>query len=172
LQTIHQILKDHFSRYPAMQEQDLYKLLHQATLGSEHAVGDLDSARKWLERELLEIGAGSEEPIFDPISPDGEILRVHLRPYIRAGRDPRDLLAAFLRTAYVWNGSKATLRENGQLAAQLAEMEDWPLQKVEIEAFFAKMEALNFPAAHHSVIYAGLYRPAYRVVSTRFLEAV
>jgi hypothetical protein len=155
-----------------MQVQDLYKLLHQATLGSEHAVGDLDSARKWLERELVEMGAGPEESIFDPISPGGEILRVHLRPYIRAGRVPQDLLAAFLRTANEWNGSKATLRENGQLAAQLAKMEDWPLQGVEIEAFFAKMEGLDFPAAHHSAIFADLYRPAYRVIAREFLEAV
>ena len=155
-----------------MQVQDLYKLLHQAALGSDHAVEDSDPARKWLERELVEMGAGPEEPIFDPISPGGEILRVHLRPYIRAGRDPQDLLAAFLHTAKKWNGSKATLRENGQLAVQLVEMEDWPLQGIEIEAFFAKMEGLDFPAAHHSAIFAGLYRPAYRVIAREFLETI
>lgn len=168
MQTLQQILENHFFRYPNMQVQDLYKLLHQAALGSEHTVGDPEAAKKWLERELVEMGAGLEEPMVDPISPGGEILRIQLRPYIQAGGDPQVLLAAFLRTANEWNGSKELLRENGQLAAQLAENSHLPLQKVEIQVFFAKMEVLDYPAAHHSTLYTDQYRPAYRVIASRF----
>ena len=32
------LVRSHLARYPAMQPADAYKLLHQATLGSEHAM--------------------------------------------------------------------------------------------------------------------------------------
>jgi hypothetical protein len=86
------ILRSHFSRYPLMQVQDLYKLLHQAALGSEHAVRNPETARNWLTRELAEMGDGPPEPLFDPISPGGEIARVHLRPFVAGGHNPDALL--------------------------------------------------------------------------------
>jgi hypothetical protein len=64
----------------------LYKLLHQAILGSGHAISDLEGARKWLERELTEMDSRYDETAIDPISPDGEIVRVHLRPIIASVR--------------------------------------------------------------------------------------
>ena len=96
---IEKVLQDHISRYPALQIQDLYKLLHQAAMGSEHAVSDRGSVERWMTRELLEMGTGTAEPLIDPISDNGEIVRVHLRPYMSAGQDPVKLLDAFIRTA-------------------------------------------------------------------------
>lgn len=167
---MNKILRDHLRRYPRMQAADLYKLLCQAALGSEHAVRDVQAARIWLERELLEMGEGPDEPLLDPVSPDGQMARIHLRPYIRAGKEPEALLTAFIRTAQKWRGSVKTLRAYGKAAAQLAEMENWRIGRIEIETFFAKMEENKFPAVHHSDMYADLYRPAYRVVARRLLE--
>jgi len=87
-----------------MQIQDVYKLLHQAAMGSEHAVSNPESARGWLIRELAEMGEGVPEPLIDPISPDDEIVRVHMRPYVAAGYDPDLLLDAFIRTANEYRG--------------------------------------------------------------------
>jgi hypothetical protein len=170
LNTLSRILTNHLARTPAMQVQDIYKLLYQAALGSEHAAQDEVLARKWLELELLEMGDGPDEPLPDPISPDGQVARIHLRSYIRAGKEPQALLTAFVRTAQEWRGSVETLRGYGKNTAQYAETEKWPLHRAEIETFFAKMEVMEFPAVHHSAIYADFYHPAYRVVATRFLE--
>ena len=79
------ILHSHHERYPEMGIQDVYKLAHQAALGPGHAVGNPAGARDYLERELDDMGAGPVEPLFDPISADGELVRVHLRPYLEAG---------------------------------------------------------------------------------------
>ena len=46
------ILSDHALRYPRMEIQDLYKLIFQASFGSEHAVTSLSDAEAWLTREL------------------------------------------------------------------------------------------------------------------------
>ena len=62
------ILASHFARYPAMQLTDLYKLIHQAALGSEHAICAEASAREWLTRELAEMGVGPAEPLPDLLS--------------------------------------------------------------------------------------------------------
>jgi hypothetical protein len=171
LEGLGRILINHLTRYPVMQVQDVYKLLHQAALGSEHAGLDETSAQKRLEKELAGMGEGPEEPLIDPISPDGQIARVHLRSCLGAGMDMQMILRAFLRTANEWHGSPETLRAYGRAAAQQAEMGKWGLRGVEIEAFFATMETQGYPAAHHSSVFAEMYHPAYRVVQRKFLEA-
>jgi hypothetical protein len=164
------MIKAHLARYPQMQIVDLYKLLHQAALGSEHTAHDEQIARDWLERELAEMGDGPDDPLMDLLPPDGRIVRVHLRPYAAAGKDPETLLQAFIRTANEWRGSPEMLKEYGAAAVRLAQAGTGSIQPEEIEAFFAKMEEKHFPAVHHSEVYERLYRPAYRVVARQFLE--
>ena len=79
-------------RYPLMEVDDLYKLLHQAALGSEHAVADQDSVQKALDAEFASLGPGGDEPLIEPISPDGQIARVHLRTYKYQKANPENLL--------------------------------------------------------------------------------
>jgi hypothetical protein len=68
----------------------VYKLLHQAAMGSEHAAPEEALARAWLDRELSQMGPGPAEGVVDPISPDGEVVRVHLRPFVgRRSRPPK-----------------------------------------------------------------------------------
>lgn len=165
-----QILAGQLSRNPLMQPQDVYKLLFQAALGSEHAVGDEKSARIWLAHEISEMGDGPDDPLFDPISPDGQILRVHLRPYIRAEKDVETLLKAFIQTAGEWHGSNKTLKEYGAQAASILPGGALSFPRKDFEDYFAGMEDQGFPAVHHSAEYVRLCRPAYRVIARRFLE--
>jgi len=169
-ETLERILADQVGRYPHWQMADLYKLLHQASLGSEHAVSDEAGVRGWLERELETMGAGPEEPLIDDISPTGEIVRVHLRPYMAAGYDPEKVLAAFLRTAREVRGSTARLQRYGEVAKGMASAGQLPFSPDQIGEFLERLAQQGFPAAHHSPIYQQLYRPAYRVVARAFLE--
>jgi hypothetical protein len=170
LNSLHQLLTTHFIRYPHLQITDLYKLLHQAALGSEHAVHDQQAARDWLEREMDGMGTGPGDPLFDPLSPDGQILRVHLRPYLKTGQDPLKLLQAFLQTANGWRGSFETLKSYGAAAVQLAQARKGPFRPETVMTYFSQMEKMEFPAAHHSKKYTRHYHPAYRVVARQFLE--
>lgn len=162
--TIENILLSHFSRYPGMQLRDVYKLLHQAALGSEHAVLDVQSARNWMNRELSEMGTGPAEALMDAISPGGEIVRVHLRPFIAAGGAPEHLLAAFIQTANEWRGEIQQLEKYWAAARQLAVESRIPFKPAELEDFVEPLMEKGFPAVHHSPEYDRLYRPAYRVV--------
>jgi hypothetical protein len=138
-------------------------------MGSEHAIADPEQARAWLEREAGGLGAGPPEPVIDPISPDGCIARVHLRPYLAAGGNLEALLAVFIRTANELSGTKTKLKRRWSVAEQMAEAGELELRAAALRKFFSEMEQNGFPAVHHSEVYTRAYKPAYRVVIHEFL---
>lgn len=164
------ILALQYKRYPLMEVQDIYKLIHQASMGSEHAVQDLDVTRAFLEREVYELADGPEEPLEDIISADGRIARINLRPYIASNASLENLFDAFVRTANEFEGSIMRLKRYCSYAERLTGESSFPFSHTAIRAFFDQMEAQGFPAVHHSASYATTYQPAYRVVLHEFLE--
>ncbi len=193
-----ELIEEHLRRYPALELADLYKLLHQATEGSEHAVEDRVSAAAWLDREIRTLGPGPEapEPLIETLGRGGRYVRVHLRPFLAAGGDPARLLEAFVATA----GNSAA--RDGALAPapvgadrphadstfsdtdsdslhvdlrialsaleQTAAVDRLPWPKEEVAAFISDRMAEGFPAMHHSETYRQIYRPAYRVVAVNY----
>lgn len=111
------------------------------------------------------MGTGTEQLAIEPISPNGEIVRVHLRPFLTQGGDPEVLLGAFLHTANEFTGSQTTFERYWKTALVLRK---FPQQ--EMDAFIASLRAKAYPAAHHSAIFKDNYRPAYRVVLAKLLE--
>jgi hypothetical protein len=171
-QRLHRILADQIARYPQMEIQDLYKLLFQAVMGSEHAIGNHDAARSWLERELENLPEGPDEPAIDVISPDDSIVRVNLRPFIQSGGDPSSLLDVFVRTANEHRGTTERLWLYWSFAERLAEDGELPFERTDMRAFFKLVEKDAFPAVHHSTRYENAYHPAYRVIKQDYLDTL
>ena len=165
------LLLDHARRYPAWELTDLYKLLHQAALGAEHALTNEAGVRDWLTHELAELSlsGGADEPLLDPLSPDGQLVRVHLRPFARRGLEPEPLLQAFFRTAREITPAPERLTTSAELAIQLAQEGLLPFEADALTTFFADRQAQNFPAYHHSAAFRQHYQPAYRVVARALL---
>jgi hypothetical protein len=155
-----------------MEVEDLYKLILQGTMGSEHAISSIDTARSWLRRELASLPEGPEEPIADVISSDGNIVRINLRPFIQSGGDPSSLLDAFVRTGNEYRGTEERLRDHWSLAVRMAEDGELPFEPLQMGAFLEKMERDGFPAIHHSTRYEEAYHPAYRVIKQEYLESL
>jgi hypothetical protein len=164
-----EILMEHARRYPRWALEDLYKLVHQGTMGSEHAVTDEVRARAWLVREVADLESGPDEPLLDPISADELIVRVHLRPFARLGLDFETLLAAFLRTGKEFRGSADRIGESFSEAARLAREGLIAFAEADVRSLICRMKASGFPAVHHSAVFHAEYRPAYRVVARAFL---
>ena len=165
------LIRAHLARYPAMQPADAYKLLHQATLGSEHAVPSREMAEQWLAREIAELPAGPVEPMVDTLGTGERFVRVHLRPFLAAGGSPDSLLNAFVRTAQV------AARDTAQLACAL-DVVRWLVARHEtawsadsVDRLFRGAAAAGYPAMQHSDAFDVAYRPAYRVVSVRLVSA-
>jgi len=172
---LEQILEAQIARYPRMQPQDLYKLLHQAAMGSEHAVSDREAARQWLFREIETLESpGPDEPLLEPsiepLSPDGQLVRVNLRPFVRMGGDAAALSEAFVQTSELYTADPATLERYTDQAVTLAREGALPFAAAELEALFTRQEQQGYPPVHHSKEYADAYRPAYRVVLRELLN--
>lgn len=136
---------------------DAFKLLQQATLGSEHAVSDSAGAAAWMEREWRAMGSGPEEPLVDTLG-DGGYARVHLRQYRNAGGDPEQLTAAFVVTAHT-TPDTALL---GCAVAAVSNVVPWDSAAWQMAG--EQWAAAGYPAMHHSAGFRAAYRPAYRVV--------
>jgi hypothetical protein len=61
---------------------DIYKCLHQGEFGVEHSVSDPGNFRSQLRNELNGVKPGTEEPILENVSLDGNVMRINLRPYL------------------------------------------------------------------------------------------
>jgi hypothetical protein len=166
---LRQILAGHMARYPRLEVRDLYKLVYQGAMGSEHAASDVAQARNRLEQEIKALGEGPVEPVVDPISANGRVVRISLRPYVAKGGDLAALLAAFIQTADEFEGSETRLRQYWTYAERMAREGMSGFAVGELQGFFAEMEAQGFPAVHHSTGYKRAYRPAYRVIVYEFL---
>ena len=163
------ILIEHSQRYPYWAINDLYKLIHHSTMGSEHALGDEERLRDWLRTELNSLVPGPDEPLLDPISPDGKIVRIHLRPFSELNLDEEKLLQAFIHTAQIITPSTNQLFEYADLAKRLAEDGYLSFDADEIYGYFQELHRSGFPAVHHSHIFKDNYLPAYRVVARDLL---
>jgi hypothetical protein len=161
------VLLAHAQRYPAWQAQDVYKLAHQAALGSEHALISAEQARLRLEEEISGLEAGPAEPLLDAISADGRLVRVHLRPYVGAGLPAAALAEAFVRTATGFKGSVEVLEQ--YLAQATALAKDLSIAPAALEELIAGMRQKGFSAMHHSEVFRRQYAPAYRVVEREWL---
>jgi hypothetical protein len=167
---VSQLLSAHLARYPAMQLDDIYKLLHQAALGPGHAVKDAAAARAWLEKEAAELGAGPVETETDIISPDGRLARVHLRSWLSAGGSLDDLNRAFVETANSYPPSPEKLGKFCGCLGDLAGAGGIPFAQQEVVAYFDCIAQAGFPVVHHSKTYTDAYKPAYRVVAIDYLN--
>lgn len=167
---VNQLLSQHLRRYPRMQLEDIYKLLHQAALGPGHAVKDKADALARLEAEAASLSDGPEEPVQDVISPDGKLVRVHLRPFLAAGGRLDDLCGAFVDTANTYPASPDKLAKFCGCLGDLAAAGGLPFPKADVVAWFDRIAAAGYPAVRHSAGFAEHYKPAYRVVSIDLLS--
>ena len=166
-----QIVRHHFEKYPSMEIEDLYKLVFQAAMGSEHAVPNREAAQQWLERELETLTVVPQQPFSEPLSPGGDLVRVNLRSFATRGGDMEALLDAFIKTAEQVSASEEKLREHWADVEAMAEAGEIPFGKSELQELFAQMESRGFPAIHHSSTYRKQYEPAYRVVLLEYLRS-
>jgi hypothetical protein len=142
-------------QFPQTQGQDVYKLLYQGVLGSEHLIQDRQKFAEHLKAELAELTADLSEQLFEPIRPDGLLCRINLRAWLGQGLQFEDLLAdCFAVSVRSWGSQNELISlwcsfcverpESFGLAQQLAEQ--------------------GYPPVHHSAQYIAAYHPAYRLV--------
>ena len=157
-------------QHPDIKVEDLYKFIHQAAFGSEHAVKDTLAVRQWMKTEIAGLDLSQIDPLSVPLSPDGKIVRINLRPWLNAGKDTEVLLRAFILTANLHPASPDSFRLYRECARDMAKSKTFMFSAREMDRFFRKKEKLGFPAVHHSKFYEEKYKPAYRVIDMQYLK--
>jgi hypothetical protein len=147
-----------------MEPADGYKLLHQATMGSEHAVSDRGAAARWMEREWSEMAEGPEEPLVDTLGAPARFARVHLRPWRRAGGSPDVLVDAFVQTAGRAQPDPGALSCALDQMAGVAGQVGSRWDAATVKSLIREQRTAGYPAVHHSAQYEASVRPAYRLV--------
>jgi hypothetical protein len=164
-----ELLLTEMVRHPHSKVEDIYKYIHQASFGSEHAVKDTVAVRKWMENEIANLDSSNHDELIDHMSPDGKLVRINLRPFLKRGYDPKLLLDAFILTANNYKGSTENFKSYWTTASELAGAKKFTFTAEEINSFFEEQSKKGFPAVHHSKEYEAEYKPAYRVVDLKYL---
>ena len=164
------IVQAQLRQCPAMQIEDVYKLVHQAAFGNGHLITDEAAARAYLLSELESVKADAAEPLVEPLSPDGSVVRINLRPFKARGVDPQLLGDAMLASARSLHPQPESFDRWWQEIVDAASRRRISFDPAALRSFGATKKAEGYPAIHHSAEYESRYHPAYRVV-TRELAA-
>jgi uridine kinase len=152
----------HLASYPQLQTEDIFKFLHQSTLGCEHLVASAEAAAEYIRREaegVLPDAPAAIERL------DGDFCRVPLA-FLREGLSPETLSRLFfLSSSIEGEGSPALAERLGVARAMVAEGL-LPVSLPEFDEKLAAWRTLGYPAVHHSETFRTVYRPAYRVIAT------
>jgi len=153
-----------------MEIQDLYKLAFHAAMGNEHIMADTAMLRGYLVEELASVEADSDEPLFEPLSRDGDLGRLNLRAYKSAFSNPDPIVRAMIRTAEKIHPSYDRLEQYWQTILTMAANNDIPFAPADLTPFWEHMRSEGFPPVHHSDLYRSTYRPSYRVLCRSELQ--
>ena len=145
---------------------DAAKWIVHATRGGEHAIQNEFAARQWLQTEWASLGPPQpNEPLWIPLTPDGRIGRLNLRPFKAQGGDLDALHAAFLAGARSFDADPARFRRTWRSFGRLlAAAPQGHLTRAEWKRLDRDWRANGYPAIHHSPEYTVACQPAYRVL--------
>ncbi|MBK6941915.1 MAG: hypothetical protein IPH13_17185 [Planctomycetes bacterium] len=164
---LEETLRDHVARYPNMQPADLYKLLHQATLGPAHMfMGTASHLETGLTHEVRKMQPAPTpgEREIEIINPGKGLARINLRPFILNGGKIENLARAVARTGHTYRGEEAELQATLDAAAELVEPLGFAFTRDDFLRTARDMKLAGYPSHHHSSVYAQNYEPAYRLV--------
>ncbi len=131
-----------------MELRDVYKLVYQGAMGSEHLIGSPQGFISYLNEEFEPLQADPSERLLEPILPDQSLFRINLRAY-KALNLPVDVLVpGLLETARAFKSDLEAFKlawigfgqacEQGQLSS---------LKVGDFHAFTTWVEGLGFPGS-------------------------
>lgn len=162
------LIRAHVQRYIAIDILDVYKLLHQGVFGPGHAVSNLKAAKERLEKECEKLAPAPDELLVESVHPAGQIVRIHLRPYLAVQGSLKKLLEAFMRSSRnpmgsltqmaAWWATFQTMSEQGGVLANRFNART-------VSLVGRARSAESWPASQHSPPYDRTHKPAYRVMT-------
>jgi len=166
------IIHNHQANKKCFAIQDAYKLIYQSVFGIEHLLNDVEVAKGYLEREIDAVVADDVEAMLESIAPDGEVVRLNLRPYKFHRGDVDRLFEAMRRSAELISGSRDDFVQLWGDFKQAVRHNMLDFNPAELAAFDHLVHCENYPPMRHSPSYRAANQPAYRVLKRESAEQV
>ena len=155
--------------YPESTLQDIYKSFYQEHFGPGHIISDTASARRYLMRELSEMGK-TQSPYFEPTGSQGDYVRVYLSAIADSLITAEQLLDVFVRSANLWQEPTGSWMEKWEAIVSIIQANKIELEGFETDLPLLTEAARNNQAVHHSRSYNEAYHPHYRIVERSIFE--
>ena len=155
--------------YPESALQDIYKSFYQEHFGPGHIISDTASARRYLMRELSEMGK-TQSPYFEPTGSQGDYIRVYLSAVANSLITAERLLDAFIRSANLWQEPAASWLDKWEAIVSIIQTNKMEIGNFETDLPLLTEAARNNQAVHHSSRYNEAYHPHYRIVERGIFE--
>ena len=155
--------------YPESTSQDIYKSFYQEHFGPGHIISDTASARRYLMRELSEMGK-TQSPYFEPTGSQGDYIRVYLSAIADSLITAEQLLDAFVRSANLWQEPTISWMEKWEAIVSIIQANTIEIEGLETDLPLLNEAARNNQAVHHSRRYNVAYHPHYRLVERSIFE--
>ena len=156
-------IKMHVERYPQAQPRDIYKLIFQGVYG----VGHILTGKAWdyLQEEAgrIPIEDYPDRSLIEPVSPDGSIVRINLRPFLRLTLSLDDLFTVMTASADV-EGDDERFIELWRVFVDLVETGEIDMGLEIVKEVQDSIRGEGIIPKHHTEAYRQAYYPAYRVV--------
>ncbi len=163
-----ELLLAHYKKFPRLQAADIFKFLFQSCFGCEHLVSDESTALRYIKNEFSEMSEAAE-PFTDAL--DGNYSRVYLS-WIKAGLSPETLTKLFCLSAKKEPDGKALLPQKIEIAREFIANGEIPLDKEEFDKKLSEWQGRGYPAIHHSEVFRSTYKPAYRVINSKYSDFI
>ncbi len=163
------VLNYHIQRYPALEVQDIYKLLFQAANGPRHYMERYFNLKKFHLEWQKATSIMGQEPI-EPVSADGLLVRCNFAGLRESNVSPNLVVNAALQTAVEFISQPANLISwwndfRDLIASRLLNLD--MEQYIKLNEEFLQW---GFIVKSHSKPYRLAYSPAYLVVLRKHIN--
>ena len=163
------LIINHLKLRPLALPRDIYKLLYQGVFGVGHIISDHAWEVLVEEAGRIDLGDHVDDPLFEPVSPDGFMVRVNLRQYINMGWDLETLFRVMKESAKV-QGEKEVFLDYWGHFKELVNEGKLEFSLSDIRSLDESIERDGVKPMHHTEAYREAYYPAYRVVVQKVYE--
>ncbi len=162
MEKLAQLLRDHYVNFPALEIQDAVKFLYQHYMGPGHLIGDEAAALSLLKSEWDGVIPDPDAPLFHPIG--NGLCRLNLNRCKADNLSLYSIARLFALTARHFSPDKHALEQS------LAFISSLPFPRDEVNRYLEQYRAQGYPMVSHSTRFRQQYRPAYRIVSSHYVN--
>ena len=159
------LLLCHFEAYPRLQIRDIFKFIYQSSFGCEHMISDVSRASEMIRSEYDGISAERAD-MTTPL--DGDFSRVDLS-LLDYGIKAETFGKLFYMSSKCKTVGLPKLQQMLEAADELILCGKLPFSHSEFTSAVNEWAAQGYPAVHHSDAFREAYKPAYRVLSKKYV---